>query len=115
MAFDPALAEKVRQLLSYLPHVEEKRMFSGVTFMVNGKMCVAVGNDHLMCRIDPRLQEEVLKIDGVRPVIMRGRIFKGYVYVSQEALQINQGLSYWIGLALEFNQRAKASARGHKK
>ncbi len=37
-----------------IDNVEEKKMFRGMTFMVDGKMCVSVGDDEIMCRIDPR-------------------------------------------------------------
>jgi hypothetical protein len=43
MAYDEILAERVRQILAHqnLP-VEEKKMMGGLTFMVNGKMCMGI-------------------------------------------------------------------------
>lgn len=81
------LTNRLRKTLAYLPAVEEKKMFSGITFMVNGKMCISVGDDRIMCRIDPALYEEALKKKGTRPVIMKGREYKGYVYVNENSIK----------------------------
>ena len=47
-------------------------MFGGITFMVNGKMCISVGPNRLMCRIDPELHERAIEREGVRTVKMNG-------------------------------------------
>jgi TfoX/Sxy family transcriptional regulator of competence genes len=109
MAYNLDLAERVRRALVHLPQVEEKKMFGGLAFLVNGKMCVSVGDDYLMCRVDPRRQDSLLEKTGSRPVIMNRRLFKGYIYVSDEAIRKKDELDYWIGQALDFNPQAKSS------
>lgn len=52
MAYNEQLAQSVRGLLP-CAKVEEKKMMGGLTFMVNGKMCVGVLKDDLMVRLDP--------------------------------------------------------------
>ena len=42
MAYNEQLAEKVRQALSHLKNVQEKKMFRGITFMLHDKMCISV-------------------------------------------------------------------------
>lgn len=115
MAYDQALLERVRTALAHIPHVDEKKMFGGVAFMVNGKMCVAVDKDGLMCRIDPALHDQALKRKGCKPVTMKGREFKGYVHVNEDGLKMKKDFDYWMGLSLEFNRVAKASKRRKKK
>jgi hypothetical protein len=83
--------------------------------MVNGKMCVSAGKDRIMCRIDPAFYEEALKRKGCRPMIMRGREYKGFVHVSGQVLKTKKDLDYWIRLALDFNKKAKASTKRKKK
>ena len=61
MAYNEKLTERVRTALSDIPSIEEKRMFSSITFMVYGKMCISVSDDRIMCRIDPALHEEAIK------------------------------------------------------
>ena len=111
MAFNEALAERVREALSSIKKVEEKKMFRGVTFMVNGKMCVSVGNDELMCRIDPEIFESVLERNGCRPMIHGKRIMKGFVFVNEAGYQSKKNFEYWLNLALDFNKKAKASKK----
>lgn len=114
MAYNQKLAGRIKIALSHLPDVEEKRMFRGVTFMVNGKMCISVSGDELMCRVNPDLHDKLIKKTGCRPVIMKNREYKGFVYVKDETLKHKKDLDFWIGLCLEFNDKAKSSKRKSK-
>ncbi|HKB44196.1 MAG TPA: TfoX/Sxy family protein [Chitinophagaceae bacterium] len=109
MAYNEKLTNRVREALAGVSNIEEKKMFSGITFMVNGKMCISVGNDRIMCRIDPVIHEQVIKKKGCRTVEMKGREYKGYIYVNDEGIKTKKDFDYWIGLALDFNKKAKAS------
>lgn len=111
MAYNEKLATRIREALAELPNVEEKKMFSGIAFMVNGKMCVNVSGDELMCRFDPTLQETVEKKTGFRTMIMKGRKLKGYGYVSEEGVKSKNDFYYWLNLCLDFNPKAKASIK----
>lgn len=115
MAYNEKLTNKVRAALVHLPEVEEKKMFRGITFMVDGKMCISVGDNELMCRIDPELHEASVKKNGCRSVIMKGREYKGFVYINEEGMKTKKDFNYWIDLALDFNKRAKASKKKNKK
>src|SRR2546425_6386881 len=97
--YDPALTDRVGSALAHLPRVEEKKMFGCIAFMVNGKMCISAGKDRLMCRIDPEIHEKVLERKGCRTVVMKGREYKGYVYVYQEGLRTRKDFDFWIELA----------------
>lgn len=111
MAYNEKLTNRIREALSHLENVEEKRMFRGVAFMVNGKMCVSAGDDEMMCRIDPALHDSVLGKKGCRTVVMKGREYKGYVYVQEEGMKSQKDFEFWIDLSLDFNKRAKASKK----
>lgn len=104
MAYSEKLAERLRQALTDTHKVEEKKMFGGLAFMVNGKMCLTAGADRIMCRIDPALHEDAIKRKGCRTVIMGGKEYKGYVHVDEDALKTKAALHYWVGLALDFNK-----------
>lgn len=86
-------------------------MFGGIAFMVRGKMCVSVGRDRIMCRIDPAIHDAALEHQGCRTVVMKGRQYRGYVHVDAEAVRSKRDLDYWIGLALDYNTKVKASSR----
>ena len=91
--------------------VEEKRMFGGVCFMVNGKMCVGVSKERLMVRFDPALNDEIMEMNGVGPMDFTKRVMKGFAFVDVEVLKTDKELEYWVGLALDFNKTAKPSKK----
>jgi TfoX/Sxy family transcriptional regulator of competence genes len=110
MAYNEQLADRVREMIS-LTHtnIEEKRMFGGLCFMVNGKMCIGVEKERLMIRVDPEAYEGLMEKPGVAPMDFTGRIMKGYVFVDKEVLNTKKRLEFWVGHALEYNRIAKAS------
>ena len=79
--------------------------------MVNDKMCVGVEKERLMVRLDPEKYDEVMKKDGCQPMDFTGRVMKGYVFVDIDALNTKKKLSYWVGLALDYNKIAKATKK----
>ncbi|MBC7485953.1 MAG: TfoX/Sxy family protein [Cytophagaceae bacterium] len=113
MAFDIKLADRIREHLSEKNElkVEEKKMFRGMTFMVNDKMCINVSGKNLMCRFDPNLQEQVAEKTGFQTMIMKGKEFKGYCYVEPNGFKSKKDFSYWLDLCLDFNKRAKSSKK----
>ena len=115
MTYNEKLTIRIREALADIPKVEEKRMFRGVAFMVDGKLCVSAGNNEVMCRIDPGLHANAIKRKGCRTVIMKGQEYKGYVYVHEDSIKSKKDFDYWINLALDFNKIAKASPKKKKK
>jgi TfoX/Sxy family transcriptional regulator of competence genes len=114
MAYNEKLANRIREALAHLTKVEEKKMFGGVAFLVNGKMCITVGTDSIMCRINPDMHNEAIKNKGVETVEMGRREYKGYVDVSEDVVKTKNDLDYWVELALEFNKIAKASKKKNR-
>jgi len=124
LAYNEALTARIREaLIEALARtatpgrkIVEKKMFRGVTFMVDGKMCVSAGDDTLMFRIDPTLHDEVVADkEGVKTVVMKGREYKGYVHVHEDAFRTKRQLAHWMDLAVDFNKRAKASPKKKNK
>jgi TfoX/Sxy family transcriptional regulator of competence genes len=115
MSYNEKLADRTREIIS-LTHkkVEEKRMFGGLCFMVNDKMCVGVEKERLMVRLDAAKYEEVIEKDGCKPMDFTGKIMKGYVFVDIDALNTKKKLEYWVKLALDFNKFAKSSKKKKK-
>jgi len=111
MPYNEQLADKVREALSGQQKIEEKEMFRGVCFMVNGKMCVCVGGDELMCRVGPDAYETALEQTGVRPMIHGARTMKGFVFVGEEGYRAKKQFDHWIDLCLAFNKEAKPSKK----
>jgi TfoX/Sxy family transcriptional regulator of competence genes len=111
MAYDEKLADRVREALSDQKKLEEKKMFRGLCFMVNGKMCVCVSHDELMCRVGPERFEEKLEMKGIRPMVRSGTTIEGYVYVAEEGYKSKKDFDFWIAASLAFNKDAKSSRK----
>jgi hypothetical protein len=110
MAYDKYLAERVdRALRTMNVPFEAKFMMGGICYLVNDKMCVGIVKDKLMARIDPEMTEVALKKKGCREMDFTHRTMKGFVFIEPEGVDMDADLEYWIGLALDFNPRAKSS------
>lgn len=112
MAYNEKLADRVREIIAAShKNIEEKKMFGGLCFMVNDKMCVGVESERLMVRLDPEKMEEVLEKEGCKPMDFTGKVMKGYVFVDIDVLNTQKRLAYWMQLALDYNKIAKASKK----
>jgi TfoX/Sxy family transcriptional regulator of competence genes len=113
MPYSTKLTQRIRTYLEGIPRIkiEEKEMFRGLAFLVNGKMCVNVSGEDLMCRFDPAHEEEVAEKDGFQPMIMKGKQLRGYCYVSEDGFKSKANFEYWMKLCLDFNEKAKASKK----
>ena len=115
MAYNEKIADRVREIISATHNItEEKKMFGGLCFMVNDKMCVGVESERMMVRLDPSAYDEVMEKEGCQPMDFTGKIMKGYVFVDADVLKTKKQLDYWIQLALDYNKVAKASKKKKK-
>lgn len=115
MAFNEYLAERVgRFFTDNKVNYRSMKMMGGLCFMVDEKMCVGVVKDELMARIGTEKYAEALKIEGCKEMNFTGRAMKGYVFLSEDAIDLDSDLEYWLQLALDFNPLAKASKKRKK-
>ena len=97
MAYDEALAGRVRALLEAAPDVTEQRMFGGLAFLAGGSLAVAVsGKGGLMVRVEPAETDALLAQPGVGVVEMRGRPVDGWVRVEADAVRSDGLLEAWV-------------------
>ncbi len=111
MAYNEKLADHIREILAGQPEIEEKQMMGGVVFMVDDKMCAGVFKDEMMARIDPDVYEDALEKHGCHPMNFTGKPMKGWVLISPEGIDKVKDFEYWIGLALDFNKKAKPAKK----
>lgn len=109
MAYDENLAQRVRLALEGIPGVEEKKMFRGITFMVNDKMCICVSGERLMCRIGFAKQQQLAERIGYNEVIMRGKVMKDFIYAGPEVFNNKKHFDALVQDSLDFNKEAKSS------
>ena len=97
MAYDEDLANRIRELLGSERGVEEKRMFGGLAFLINGNMSVAAsGEGGLMVRVPPEDTEKLLARAHVSPMVMAGREARGWLRVAAEGVKTKRQLESWV-------------------
>ena len=99
MAYDEGLAELLRSDLADETNVEEKRMFGGLCFMLNGHMLCGVHKGGGMFRVGKPRAEEAIAIDGVSEMAFTGRKMGGLVDVTDEAMSDDARRSKLMALA----------------
>jgi TfoX/Sxy family transcriptional regulator of competence genes len=96
MAYDQALADRVRNVLSARAEVSERKMFGGIAFMVGGNMACGVLGEDLIVRLSKDESVDALGEEGVRPFDFTGKPMKGIVYVSPERTTTDEDLAEWV-------------------
>ena len=102
MAFSDALAARIRKALARRKNVEEKKMFGGIGFLLNGNLCVGVWKASLIARLGPENSDEALREAHVSEFNITGRAMKGWVLVAPEGVENDDQLSAWIQRAVKF-------------
>ncbi|MBS1492951.1 MAG: TfoX/Sxy family protein [Bacteroidetes bacterium] len=115
MAYNENLAERIEKILKAKKvKFIGKKMMGGLCFIVNDKMCMGVEKERLMARIGPDNYEAALKKKGAQPMDFTGKPMVGFVFVDLKNLDKDSELKYWIDLCLEYNPKAKVSAKKKK-
>ncbi|OBB83495.1 RNA methyltransferase [Mycobacterium colombiense] len=97
MAYDEDLANRIRELLGTESGVEEKRMFGGLAFLINGNMSVAVsGQGGLLVRVPREDTDKLVGRAHVSPMVMAGREARGWLHVESAGVQTKRQLDSWV-------------------
>ena len=102
MAYDEALAQRMRKALRGKPGISEKKMFGGVAFLLRGHMFAGISGNSLMARIGPKEYDEALRTKHVREMDFTGRPMRGYVFVDPKGLAGEDALKSWLGKCAAF-------------
>ncbi len=116
MAFDEELAERVLGALGAhddidAKRIERKAMFGGVSYMVDGAMCVGILGDEIVARVRPEDSDAYLAEPGVRPMDFTGRPMRGWLYVGGSAVASDAALAKWIDRCVAFARTKPAQKR----
>lgn len=103
MAYDKALADRIRKALGRQPALTEKEMFGGIGFMIRGNMaCGVIGRD-LIVRVGPQADQAALAEAYVRPFdLSAGRPAKGWVLVKPAGVKTPGALKKWVERGVAF-------------
>jgi TfoX/Sxy family transcriptional regulator of competence genes len=102
MAFDEALAERVRKALKGRREITEKKMFGGLAFLLRGNMCCGVVGDELMVRVGPESYDNAMSARHVRPMDFTGKPMRGLVYVTPPGTASDRAVKAWVTRGAEF-------------
>jgi TfoX/Sxy family transcriptional regulator of competence genes len=102
MAYDLALAQRVRELIKPSKEVTEREQFGGVAFLLGGNVACGVLGDELLVRVGPERHEEAMKSKGAKPFSLTGRPSKGWILVGQAGLKPPANLRKWVEMGLDF-------------
>jgi len=103
MAYDEALAQRIRSLVSSEPGVTEKKMFGGLSFLVGGNMAVAAsGQGGLLVRVDPAETDALLASTPATLMEMGGRSMVGWLRVASEQVDTDDALAEWVGRGVAY-------------
>ena len=102
MAYDKKLLERVRKTLRKTKVFEEKKMFGGVCFLLNGNMAFGIHENNMMIRVGKEKYEEALKQKHAKEMDFTGRPMRGMVTVLNKGLESEDGLKRWIKMGIDF-------------
>ena len=103
MAYDTELADRIRELVAAEKGVEEKRMFGGLAFLINGNMSVAAsGHGGLMVRVPPDETDKLVARQHVEPMVMAGRETRGWLRVLADGVKTKRQLQSWVSRGVDY-------------
>ena len=102
MAYDEELADRVREIVQESAEPDERKMFGGVAYMVEGHMCVGVIKENLVLRLGGEEAKKALEDPNVRPMDFTGRPMKNFLYVAAGGTKSEKDLRGWIARGLAF-------------
>jgi TfoX/Sxy family transcriptional regulator of competence genes len=102
MAYDEALARRIRAALRDKPGITERSMFGGIAFMLQGHMLVGIAGSDLMARVGADNHERALAVKGAREMDFTGKPMRGYVFVDPKTVSSPAELRRWIKLCTGF-------------
>jgi TfoX/Sxy family transcriptional regulator of competence genes len=111
MAYDEKLANRIRTLLGRSGEFDERKMFGGIAFMVDGHMCCGLIDKTLMLRVGAEAYNEALRRPHTRMMDFTGRPLKGFIYVDPPGLKTAAALASWLNRGLTFIQDLNATPR----
>lgn len=108
MAFDEALAHRIRKRLGKGAGITEKKMFGGIGFMLGGNMACGVHGQDMIVRVDPDETEKALAEPHTRRFDLTGRPMKGWILVGPSGVATDAELGKWVGIGAKYAESLPA-------
>ena len=112
MSNDTITLDRLRNILKSRKIAwEEKKMFGGICFMIDDKMCFGTSDRGLLLRVDPDQEMAFRQRPGMSVMVHGGREMAGYRRAEQSAIDSDADLEFWIDECLTYNPKAKSSKK----
>lgn len=108
MAYSTELAERVREYLRARASVTERKMFGGLTFLVNGNMCCGVLEQDLVIRVGPGNAGPFLRQPHIAPMDITGKPLDWMIRVAPDGYAASRAFNEWLKRALDYAQALPA-------
>jgi TfoX/Sxy family transcriptional regulator of competence genes len=97
MAYDEALADRIRDRIGPAADLSEKKMFGGLAFLIGGNMAVAAsGQGGILVRVDPDESDALVAATPASPMEMRGKEMAGWLRVEAGEVAADSALAEWV-------------------
>ena len=96
MAYDEQIAKRIRQTFGARHDITERKMFGGLAFLYQGRMCCGIVGSDLMVRVPEDEFDAVVHARHVRPMDFTGKALRGFVYVSPPGFRTAAALRMWV-------------------
>lgn len=112
MPTDEYLLERINNITArHTANWTTKKMFGGVCYMVDDKMCFGTYKGGFMVRVGPENVAALLKRDGAEQMTNGGKVMKGYLWIDPSGYDTDNDLEFWIKKCLEFDPEVKVSSK----
>jgi TfoX/Sxy family transcriptional regulator of competence genes len=111
MPFSESLAARTRDALAHKKNIEERRMFGGLVFLLNGNMLVGVWKESLIARLGPDQAGAALREAYVREFDITGKPMKNWVMIEPEGVENDENVKEWIEQAAQFVETLPVKSR----
>lgn len=107
MAYDPELADQVRDALSRLElepneHLDAVLMFGGLCFVLNGRILVGVSKERLLVRLGDEAMKDALDAGVAEEMINRGKPMSNFAFLGPSTWETDEELLRWIERSADF-------------
>lgn len=110
MAYDEALADRIRDQLADVADLTEKKMFGGLAFLLGGHMAICASREGgVLVRCEPSAAVGLVAAGKATPMVMQGREMAGWLRVDADAVRTARQLRPWVdrGVAAARSQPPK--------
>ena len=108
MAYDEEVAARLRKTLARRKGISERKMFGGLSFLLNGNMCCGVIKKNVVLRLGNTGAAKALEERHTREMDFTGTPLASMVYLRPAGYKTDENLRSWVKRAVEFTKTLPA-------